>query len=133
VGGYDTVAVIFVREVSDPLTSLVKAIDKQLADTPPRPKGENKLGVFVVFCTDDPEMPKQLEKLIEAEDLQHVILCTFAASGPTRYKIAAEASFTVLVYTDRTVQANFALRKGELDRNMDKEIRKAVAQVLPKE
>jgi hypothetical protein len=132
VAGYDTVAVIFVREVSDPLISLVKAIDEQLADTPPRPNDQNKLGVFVVFCADDPEMPKQLQKLIEAEGLKHVTLCTFAASGPPRYKIAAEASFTVLVYTDRTVRANFALRKGELDRNMDAEIRKAVAQVLPK-
>ncbi len=122
---------IFAREISDPLTSLVKTLDKQLAAIPRR-KGEDKLGVFVVFCTDDPNMPKRLEKLIDDEGLKHVVLCTFAPSGPVRYRIAADASHTVLVYRADIVTANFALRKDELDEDTEEFILKAVKKVLPK-
>jgi len=130
--GYETVAVIFAREVSDPLTSLVKALDKQLADAPPRRNGEDKLGIFVVFCNDDPDLPKRLQKLIDDVGLKHVVLCTFAKSGPPRYQIAPEASHTVLVYRDDIVTANFALRKDELDGDKRGDIRVAVANVLPR-
>ncbi|MCI0704434.1 MAG: hypothetical protein L0241_25540 [Planctomycetia bacterium] len=122
---------IFAREISDPLTRLVKTLDKQLAAIPRR-KGEDKLGVFVVFCTDDPNMPKRLEKLIDDEGLKHVVLCTFAPSGPVRYRIAADASHTVLVYRADIVTANFALRKDELDEDTEEFILKAVKKVLPK-
>jgi hypothetical protein len=132
VEGYETVAVIFAREISDPLTGLVRVIDRQLAAAPPRAKNQDKLGVFVVFCTDDPDMPKRLRKLIDAEGLEHVTLCTFAASGPRRYRIAGEADLTVLVYTDDTVRANFVLRRGELDRDKEADLSKAVAEALPK-
>lgn len=53
-GGYDLVALIFARDISDPLTSLVKAVDEQLDVAAASRRGPNKLGVFVVFLSDDP-------------------------------------------------------------------------------
>jgi hypothetical protein len=57
VDGYDLVALIFAREVSDPLTSLVKQIDKQLEDRAAGRRGRDRHGVFVIFCNDDAGMP----------------------------------------------------------------------------
>ena len=59
-GGHDLVALIFAREVSDSLTSLVKTIDKQLQESTARRTGGNRLGVFVVVCSDDPGLKGDL-------------------------------------------------------------------------
>lgn len=132
--GYDLVALIFAREISDDLTGLVKRIDKQLDETMARQKRTAKLGVFVIFCTDDANgMQPKLKELSAKEGLKQVVLCTFAAEGPRRYKVAKEAAFTVAVYKNHEdVSANFALKKGALDKDKADAIVKAVTTVLPK-
>jgi hypothetical protein len=133
VGGYDLVALIFAREVSDPLTGLVKEIDRQLDATSARGLGANKLGVFVVFCNDDAGLGQRLRDLIAKEGLKQVVLCTHNAAGPTRYRVAKEADLTVVIFEDRArVAANFPLRKGDLDEARSQAIIKALTQVLPK-
>jgi hypothetical protein len=74
VQGYDLVALIFAREVSDPLTGLVKTIDMQLGESGVRHKTGRKLGVFVVFCSDDPGLQPQLQNLITKEGIKNVVL-----------------------------------------------------------
>ena len=101
------------REVSDPLTSLVKQLDEQLEGRPSHPNGEGKLGVFVIFCSDDPRLGQQLKDLLAKEKLKNVVLCTTTPTGPPRYRVAKEADLTAAVYNDnRRVTANFALAKG---------------------
>jgi hypothetical protein len=133
VSGYSVAALIFAREVSDPLTSLVKQIDKQLAGTPaPRP-GMRKPGVFVVLCNDDAGMRKQFQGLIAKEGIKHVVLCTTDSEGPKNYRLAREAAQTVVIYKGaQVVSANYPLKKGELNEKKAKEIRKALADVLPR-
>jgi hypothetical protein len=132
VQGYDLVALIFAREVNDPLTGLVKKLDKQLEDAGRR-HGPNKLGIFVIFCTDVPGFGRRLPDLIAKEKLNHVVLSTHNAAGPPKYRVAKEADLTVVVYQNRNnVKSNFALRKGELSESKCKEILAAVSQVLPK-
>jgi hypothetical protein len=131
VGGYELVALIFVNEVSDPLTSLVKQIDKQL-ETAPHDGNSAKLGVFIVFCNDNGSLNQQLKDLVARERLQHVVLCTTNAPPP-RYRVANEAELTVAIYEDHAhVSANIPVRKGSLNGQKAEEIIRALARALPK-
>jgi hypothetical protein len=134
VGGYDLAALIFARDVSGPLTSLVKTIDKQLGESSARHKGPNKLGVFVVFCSDDPNLKQQLQNLIAKEGLKHIVLSLSKnnAQGPPRYRVAREADVTVAVYQNRRqVVANFVLDSEDLTADKIKEIMASLRKVLP--
>ena len=57
-------------------------------------------------------LPGQLAQLAKQSNLNHIILATFAAAGPPRYQIAADADVTVLLYTRGTVKANHPSRKA---------------------
>lgn len=132
--GHDLVALIFAREVSDSLTSLVKTIDKQLGESSARHRGGNKLGVHVVFCSDDPGLKQQLERLIAKEGLKNIVFSLSAnkAQGPPRYRVAREAELTVAVYKDRgRVTANFVLDSVDLTADRSKDIMKSLKGVLP--
>jgi hypothetical protein len=134
VRGYDLAALIFAREVSDPLTSLVKTIDKQLGESSARRRGGNKLGVFVVFCSDDSGLKQQLQNLIAKEGLKHIVLSIsrHKAQGPPRYRVAREADLTVVVYENRDrVAANFVLDSDDLTADRTKDILKSLRKVLP--
>ena len=74
---------IFAREISDPLTSLVKTLDEAA--------GKNtdcKMGSFVVFCNDDEKLEKTLKELGEKEKLKHLVLTIDNPAGPLDYKVA---------------------------------------------
>jgi len=134
VDGYGLTALIFAREVSGPLTGLVKTIDRQLDETSARrPKGADRLGVFVIFCNDDPRMSDRLKELAAREGLKHVVLCTHNSAGPRRYNVARGADLTAVVYDpNETVTANFPLLKGELDEKKSKAVLQAITQALPR-
>ena len=132
--GYDLVALIFAREVSDPLTGLVKTIDKQLTESGARHKTGRKLGVFVVFCSDDPGLQPQLQNLITKEGIKNVVLSVSRnkSQGPPRYRIAREADLTLVIYANRNkVAANFVLDSDDLTSDRSKEIMTSLMKVLP--
>jgi hypothetical protein len=133
VSGYTLVALIFAREISDPLTSLVKAIDRQLGESPARRDGR-KLGVFVVFCSDDPGLHKQLQDLIAREGIKNVVLSlsTNKAQGPPRYRVARDAELTVVVYngTGRVV-TNMVLDTEDVTADRARDVVTALKKVLP--
>src|SRR5258707_7543050 len=117
---------IFAREVSDPLTSLVKKIDAATSKN-----SDSKMGSFVVFLNDDDGLEKQLKGLAEKEKLKHIVLTIDDTSGPPKYKVAKEADVTVVLYTKGKVKANYAFKKGEMkDRDVDK-IVEDVTKILP--
>ena len=125
---------VFAREVSDPLTSLVKTIDKQLGESSARHKTGSKLGVFVVFCSDDPGLKQQLQNLIAKLGLKNIVLSvsTQNAQGPPRYRVAREADLTVVVYQNYSqVAANFVLDSEDLTADRTNDIVKSLRKVLP--
>jgi hypothetical protein len=117
---------IFAREVSGPLTSLVKKIDEATAKNK-----SAKMGSFVVFCSDSEGLEKQLKELADKEKLKDIVLSIDNPTGPPRYNVAKEADVTVVLYNKHKVAANFAFKKGELDDKKVEDILKAVPKILP--
>ncbi|MSQ97597.1 MAG: hypothetical protein EXR98_24010 [Gemmataceae bacterium] len=125
---------IFVREVSDSLTSLVKKMDETVNAASPKYTNGRRLGTFVIIGDAEGRV-EQLRGMAQSYGLQRVNLCVGAA--PPRYQVAEEADVTVVIYIpgrpgQNRVAANFALRRGELDGVKCDEIIAALANVLPK-
>jgi hypothetical protein len=131
--GYDLTALLFARDISDPLIALVRKIDRQLDKAPARGPDKNRRGVFVVFTSDDPALKRWLQELIVKEKLKHVLLCFGTDKALEKYEIAEESAQTVVIYQDRLVKANHAFRKGELDTGWADVILKALAEVAAPE
>jgi hypothetical protein len=118
---------IFAREISDPLTSLVKKIDSATT-------GNSKcsMGSFVVFLNDDEGFTKKLKELAKKEGLKDCVLTVLDnKAGPPGYNIAKDADVTVVLYTDRTVKSNYAFRRGELTPQAIERIVADIPQILP--
>jgi hypothetical protein len=117
---------IFAREINDGLTSLVKKIDDATDK-----HSDCRMGSFVVFCSDEEGLEKQLKALAEKKKLKHIVLTIDNPAGPKSYEIAKDAEVTVVLYTRQTVKANYVFKKGELkDADIDK-IVSEVSKILP--
>jgi len=112
---------IFAREISDPLTSLVKKIDAATAKN-----SGCSMGSFVVFLSDDEGLEKKLKELAKKDKIEHTVLSIDNPAGPRGYGVAKDADVTVVLYTNRTVKANYAFKKGEMK---DADINKIVGDV----
>jgi hypothetical protein len=105
---------IFAREISGPLTSLVKKIDEANDK-----QGDKKMGSFVVFLSDDEGLEKKLKDLAEKEKIEHVALAIDNPSGPAPYtkkngcEIPKDAEITVVLYVNKTVKVNRVYKKGD--------------------
>jgi hypothetical protein len=121
--GANPVAMVFARNVSAPLTALIKKIDAATAA-----HQDVEMGSFVVVLNDEPALPGALKSLAEKEGIKQTILATFAPAGPANYHVASDAAVTVVLYTHHKVVANYAFRDGDLN---DKAIDAIVAD-LPK-
>jgi hypothetical protein len=100
---------IFAREVSDPLTSLVKKIDAE------NQKHGKKMMSFVVFLSDKEGLKDELKQLATKENLKQTVLSIESPAGPAGYTVPKEADVTVVLYVNRDIKANHAFRKGEFD------------------
>jgi hypothetical protein len=136
VGGYNLVAQIFVREINDELTSLVKKIDSRLDESMSKHKPQNRYGVFVVLFNDDARMQQKLKDLASKGGLKQVVFCIGNAQAAKKNRIAGQADVTVAVYNlhqyDIKVTTNFALKKGELTSQKADAIFGTVTGVLPR-
>jgi hypothetical protein len=112
---------IFAREVSDPLTSLVKKLDACTSK-----HSDARMGSFVVFMTDEEGFDKKLKELAEKDKIDHTILSIDNKAGPKAYKISKDADVTVILYAQRDVKANHAFKKGEMK---DSDVEKIIADV----
>jgi hypothetical protein len=118
--------VIFAREISDNLTSLVKKLDDATVANK-----SARMGSFIVFCNDQEGLEAKLKDLAKKEKLKKLVLSIDNPSGPDGWDIAKDADVTVVLYTKRTVKANYAFKKGELkDKDIDA-IVKDVAKIVP--
>jgi hypothetical protein len=119
--GNNPVAMIFAREVSEPLTTLLKKIDAAT-----EAHKDAKMGSFVVFLSDSEDLGTKLKEVAEKEGLKNIILSIDNPAGPKGYKVAKDADVTVVLYANHTVKANFAYGKGELN---DKDIESVVSSI----
>ena len=118
---------IFAREISDDLTSLVKKLD-----TCTGKHKDAKMGSFVVFVGADEEVEKKVKELADKEELKHIVLSTDSAeSGPAKYEVAKDADITVVLYTKQEVKSNYAFKKGELKKEAIDKIVADVKKILP--
>jgi hypothetical protein len=107
--GLCPVAMLFAREVNEPLMKLIAKLDAAT--------GKNKdqqMGSFVVFLSDKDGLPEQLASAARKRGLKHVVLCIDPPAGPEGFNVAKDAELTVVLYREHDVKANHAFRKGEL-------------------
>jgi hypothetical protein len=116
----------FAREINAPLTSLVKAVDKAVAENK-----EAKLASFVVFLTDKSgELEPKVAELAKKENIANVPLTIVESiAGPEKYKVAKDAEVTVILYAKGEAKANFAFKKGELSEEKVKVVAAAVSKI----
>jgi hypothetical protein len=100
---------IFAREISDNLTSLVKKVDAETAKN-----AKAKMGSFVVFCNDDEKMEDKLKELAKKEKLKKTVLTLVdKKSGPEEYDLDKDADITVVLYVNKKSKSQFAYKKGD--------------------
>jgi len=108
--GNNPVAMIFARETSPTLTKLIKKIDEATMKN----KGA-EMGSFVVFCSDKDGLEKELASMAKENGIKSTVLAIDNPAGPKGYNVEKEADVTVVLYTERTVKANYAFKKGQLN------------------
>lgn len=116
---------IFAREISDSLVSLIKKIDEATEKN-----RSARMGSFVVFCSDEEGLKKKLEELADKEKIKRTILTIDNPAGPEGYDIAKDADVTVLLYVGQKVKVNHAYRKGELTEREVERILSELPQIL---
>jgi hypothetical protein len=100
---------IFAREASPEVVALLERVNAATAA-----HGDASMGSCAIFCNESENLPAQLGQIVKQKNLSQTILATYTADGPPRYKIAADADVTVLLYSHYTVKANHSFKKGEL-------------------
>src|SRR5262245_34956274 len=99
--GMAPVAMIFARDVNEPLVNLIKKLD-----TETEKNKSASMGAFVVFCSDDKDLEGKLKDLAEKAGLKKVVLSIDNPAGPKGYDVAQDSDVTVVLYRDRTAKAN---------------------------
>ena len=117
---------IFAREISDPLTSLVKKIDAVTAKN-----SKANMGSFIVFMSEDEKLGDKLKALAAKESIKQTIFTIDNPAGPKAYNVAKEADVTVVLYNNRKVMANYAFKKGELNAAAIEKILADVPKIFP--
>ncbi len=118
---------IFAREITGPLTSLVKKIDAATGKN-----SDARMGSFVVFLSDDENMEQKLKDLAKKENLKHTVLSLMPnPAGPSGYNVNKEADVTVVLYTKQNVKVNHAYKKGELKEADVEKIVGELPKILP--
>jgi hypothetical protein len=116
--GGNPVALVFAREITDPLVNLMKKLDAEVSKN----KAARLRGVFIIL-SDDNKTERMLRELGKREAINSVSLAIMS-EGPKYYKLSEEADVTVVLYRHRKVAANHSFRKGELN---DKAVGKVLA------
>ena len=124
--GTNPAAMIFARETTPELTTLIKKLDACCAKNKTA-----KLGSFVVFCSDSEGLESKLKTMAKEADLKNVVLSIDNPAGPENYKVSKDADVTVVLYVKRTAKANFAFKKGEMKEKDVETIMKSVPMILP--
>ena len=117
---------MFARKTSEPLASLVKQIDKKIAEN-------DKLKSFLVLMTKEAGTVKEdLTKLAKDASVKSVPLTMFGEKdGPPDYEISSDADVTVIMWNQGAVKVNLGF-KGELTEKDIETIVSSVPKLLNK-
>jgi hypothetical protein len=116
---------IFAREVTGPLTSLVKKIDAETVKN-----SNKKMGSFIVFLSDKEGLDKELKDFAKKQNIKELVFTVDNVAGPEAYKVDKDADITVVLYYKQKVEANYAFRKGELNDQKIDQIVKDVSKII---
>jgi hypothetical protein len=116
--------VVFAREISEPVTSLVKKIDAATGK-------HSAMASFAVFLSDQEGLDKKLKEFADKESIKKTALTIDNPAGPGPYKIAKDADVTVLLYVKKNVKANYAFKKGEMKGQDIDKILGDLSKILP--
>ena len=108
--GQSPVVLVFAREITNPLTTLVKKLDAEVAK-----RKSAKLRAIVVSLSDDYALEMSLKDYGKKKAIKHVNLAIMEPDGARPYKLSKEADVTVVMYKRKKVEANHAFKKGELN------------------
>jgi predicted P-loop ATPase len=117
---------IFAREISDNLTSLVKKIDAETAKNK-----SAKMGSFIVFLSDDESLQDKLKDLATKEGIKNCIFALDNPAGPKGYEVAKDADVTVVLYRQQKVESNYSFKKGALNAKAIDAIIADVPKIIP--
>jgi hypothetical protein len=126
VNGNCPVVAIFAREISGPVTSLVKKVDEATVKN-----SNSDMVSYVVFLNDEEDLGKKLKQLAEKEKIKKTYFAIDNPAGPSGYHIAKDADVTVLVYVHKNVKANFAFKKGEINQKNIEKVLASLPKILP--
>lgn len=107
--GDSPAVLIFARQVSDPLTGLVRKLDESVVKN-----RDHRLGSFVVFLSNEEGLEGKLQELAKKEKVKSVVLAIDTPAGPAKYKISKDAEVVAILYNKYVIKSIFTLRKGEL-------------------
>jgi hypothetical protein len=120
--GNRPMVMVFAHSPDAQLASLVKQLDKVVADNK-----EKKMGSFVSLLGDKPEdLKAEANSFVEKNKIENIafVVPEENKAGPGDYKLNDKADVTVLIYRQGKVAANHALAAGGLS---DDEIKKIIA------
>lgn len=122
---------IHAREITEELTSLVSELDKLVSPAAPAGRA-GCTHAFVVFLTDDPDaLESKLTDVAAKAKIKNTPLTIYdGIAGHPDYKVSKDAEVTVMMWTKRKVDVNFAFGKGELDKDAIKKIVEAAKKHL---
>jgi hypothetical protein len=122
-------AVVFARQMSDPLGKLVQGFDKAV-------QAHKAAGLrsWVTFLSaDQSALDPHVVKWGKRFGLGNVSLAVFEdPDGPPSYRLARDAEVTVLLFVKQKVVRNFAFRAGELNDKKIAEVLKALPEITTK-
>jgi hypothetical protein len=106
--GLSPVAMLFAREINEPLLNLLSKLDEATAKN-----RDQEMGSFVVFLNETDALRQQLASAAKQRGLKRIVLSAYAPAGPDGFHVAADADLTVVLYREHEVKANHAFRRGE--------------------
>ncbi|OAI54045.1 hypothetical protein AYO44_03950 [Planctomycetaceae bacterium SCGC AG-212-F19] len=126
--GASPVVLVFARDLSEPVTRLIKRLD--VATGQHQTRG---LASSVIFLSKEKTLVPRIKEFAAKERIQRTILRSYPPEGPKGYNVAPDADVTVILFVDRFVKANHALKRGELNDKAIDAIIGDIAKILPKE
>ena len=125
--GLAPVAMLFARELDEPLLALIRKLD-----TATEQNRKQQMGSFVVFLSDKPGLQEELAAAAKKVQLKHTVLGIDKPAGPEGFNVSPDAALTVVLYREHDVKANHAFRRGELTNQAADKILADLPKILTK-
>jgi hypothetical protein len=126
--GLAPVAMLFARELNEPLLKLLVKLDAATANN-----RREQMGSFVVFLSEKEGLAESLAAAAKKAKLRHTVLSIDKPAGPEGFKVSSDADLTVVLYREHDVKANHAFRKGELNDEASQKVLADLAKILGKD